>query len=158
MGLLFATKFWHKSRPNEPPRAKCCYRSATPRSSDVSLDRQPHPPKSMRTKHLFHHGFLIPRIAAALCLFSGAVFLALFSFAADPPSGTLSAATPRLTYETGPNVQSNPSGQVGVVCNVALPCDEYTLTVNAAGFEGTHNVKITIQWPVPAEERRYSPK
>ncbi|HEV2841828.1 MAG TPA: PKD domain-containing protein [Chthoniobacterales bacterium] len=106
----------------------------------------------MRTKHLFNHGFLIPRIAAALCLFSGAVFLAFFSFAADPPSGTLSAATPRLTYETGPNVQSNPSGQVGVVCNVALPCDEYTLTVDATGFEGTHNVKISIQWPVPAED------
>ncbi len=114
----------------------------------------------MRTKHLFNHGFLIPRIAAALCLFSGAVFLTLFSFAADPPSGTLSAATPRLTYQTGPNVQSNPSGQVGLVCNVALPCDEYTLTVDATGFRG--HAQRQDYHPVAGPRRRlrrlYSPK
>src|SRR5687768_18421472 len=43
----------------------------------------------MRTKPLLNNGFLIPRIAAALVLISMAGFLAFYSFAAKPPSGTL---------------------------------------------------------------------
>ncbi|MFN2508628.1 MAG: PKD domain-containing protein [Chthoniobacterales bacterium] len=98
-------------------------------------------------------GFLIPRLALASGLLLAAGFLAFFSFAATPPSGTLDAAHPKLTYMTGPNVQSNPSGFAGtLVCNAAAPCDDYKLTVDASGFVGTHNIVITVVWPNNVED------
>src|SRR5919106_509066 len=98
-------------------------------------------------------GFFTLRALLALALCSVGVLLAMFSFAANPPSGTLNAANPKLTYTTGPNVQSNPSGFAGaLVCNAALPCDDFNLTVDATGFVGTHNILITVVWPNNAED------
>lgn len=71
---------------------------------------------------------------------------------ATPPGGTLTAAndeTNPLTYTSGPFFTSNASAQAtGVpVCNAALQCDDYLLTVNvSAGVAATKNVKIQILW------------
>jgi len=106
----------------------------------------------MQKKNLLPSGFLIHRVALALALFSGAVFLAFFSFAATPSSGTLTPASGRLTYTSGPFAQSNPSGAQGSpICNAALPCDHYTLTVTGTD-PVTHNIVITTSWPITAED------
>ena len=85
----------------------------------------------MRTNPLFHNGFLIPRIAAALFLVSAAVFLAFYSFAANPPSRTASAATARvapdaLTTPTLLHFHGNPDDMGGdppTPCAGSAPAD-----------------------------------
>ena len=108
----------------------------------------------MKQKSTSQSGILNTRVLIAVTLCSLSASLGWLSFAANPPSGTLSIATPFLTYTTGPNVQSNPSGFAGtLVCNAALPCDEYTLTVDVpAGTGTTHNVIVTVSWDIPAED------
>ena len=67
------------------------------------------------------------------------------ALAGTPSSGTLSPATPMLTYTYGPNAVSNPSAQSGTVsCNPA-PCDFYALTINLPADYAVTNPKDTIR-------------
>jgi hypothetical protein len=102
-------------------------------------------------------GLINPRVLSAFLLCSAGVLLALFSFAATPPSGTISLATPTLTYDAGPFFQANQSpvglGQldVGPRCDsMAFPCDTFALTVTLpAGYSAAHpfgGVKVTAGW------------
>jgi PKD domain-containing protein/S-layer family protein/BACON domain-containing protein/fibronectin type III domain protein len=74
---------------------------------------------------------------------------------ANPMSGTLTESSGPLTYNSGPFFVANPSAQATgtPTCNAALPCDDYTLTVNIpASFITTHRVKVVIEWPVAAAD------
>ncbi len=92
-------------------------------------------------------------ILATLAITAAALLATLAGSAANPASGTLSVANPTLTYTGGPNLVSNPSAQAGEVDCVNLPCDEYALTINVpAAYENTHQVRINVSWPIPAED------
>lgn len=93
------------------------------------------------------------------------ILVALFMFApaavhsATPPSGTLSVATPTLTYTYGPNVVSNPSAQAvdGGICSPpAQPCDHYDLTIDLpsdfATTNGNATIRISTAWNLPADD------
>src|SRR5438874_5473950 len=93
--------------------------------------------------------------AVALC-FVGAS-LGWLSFASTPSSGTLSTATPVVTYMAGPFNVPNQSpvgaGQldVGPRCDAnTFPCDNFVLTVTLpAGYVAAHPnaaVKVTMGW------------
>jgi hypothetical protein len=101
--------------------------------------------------------FFNPRIFAAFVLSSIGAWLAMFSFASTPSSGTLSTAVPVLTYTAGPFNVPNQSplgaGQldVGPRCDAnTFPCDNFTLTVTLpAGYVAAHPnaaVKVTMGW------------
>src|SRR5215510_5066802 len=75
--------------------------------------------------------------------------------AASPSSGTLTLASGPISYTGGPFVVANVSAQANgtPICNAALPCDDFTLTVNVpAGTDATKQVKVTIGWPVSAAD------
>src|SRR3984893_9364616 len=77
------------------------------------------------------------------------------AIAASPSSGTLTTTSGPLTYTGGPFVVANASAQANgtPVCNAALPCDDYTLTVSVPpGTETTKRVKIKVQWPLSAAD------
>ena len=92
--------------------------------------------------------------------FVSAGLLALFSAAvpaADPASGTLSVASPELSYAYGPNVISNASGTAELVCqSPVLPCDEYALTIDlpadyAAGHPNS-KIEISTAWDIDGDD------
>jgi hypothetical protein len=111
----------------------------------------------MRKKVSSQSGMLNPRILVAVMLCSVGAWMAMLSFASTPSSGTLSLATPVLTYTAGPFFQANQSpvglGQLdtGPRCDTgAFPCDSYGLTVSLpAGYSAAHPnaaVKVTMSW------------
>ncbi len=94
-------------------------------------------------------------MAVALC--SLGLSLAWLSFAATPPSGTITDTSGPIQYTAGPFTQPNPSplglGQLdsGPRCNGnTFPCDSYALTVSVpAGYVTAHPnaaVKVTMSW------------
>jgi hypothetical protein len=81
------------------------------------------------------------------------------AFAANPASGTLTDATPKVTYTGGPYAIPNPTDQANgnafPTCSSTIPaeqCDMFTLNVNvAAGDASTKQIRINIGWaPVTA--------
>src|SRR5262245_28830995 len=81
------------------------------------------------------------------------------ALAGTPSSGTLSEATPQLTYTYGPNVISNPSAQAqdgGVCQEPTFPCDHFALTVNLPANFATTNpnatIKVETTWTQPADD------
>lgn len=111
----------------------------------------------MRTKNASQSGLFNPRFLAACLLCAAGAWLAALSFAANPPSGTLTDVSGPLTYTAGPFTQPNQSplglGQLdsGPRCDdVSFPCDTYTLTVTMpAGFAAAHPnaaVKVAASW------------
>src|SRR3982074_2389060 len=81
-------------------------------------------------------GFLNVRVIIAVAFCSLGASLGWFSFAAMPPSGTLSDVNTLLTYDAGPFNVPNRSplgaGQLdtGPRCDAnTFPCDNYALTV-----------------------------
>ena len=99
-------------------------------------------------------GIFNPRVLLAFCLCSVGALLAIFSFADTNPSspGTVSLASPTLTYSGGPFVAANVTGNVGNPdCTAPMSCDDFTLTVNMAGGpdpDPTKHIKISVSWPV----------
>jgi Calx-beta domain len=85
-----------------------------------------------------------------LCLIGIGVSVTRMVLAGTPSSGTLSPATPLLTYTGGPFATSNPTSPVGEnppVCSPATPCDEFALHVDIpAGNTTNYSVVITIDW------------
>src|SRR5438067_215814 len=99
-------------------------------------------------------GAFNPRIFAAFILCSIGLWLAMFSFASTPSSGTLSETTPVLMYDAGPFLVANPTPilfvDVGPECGPGQPCDNYTLNVNLSSTYLTNNpnasIKVTLSW------------
>ncbi len=99
-------------------------------------------------------GAFNPRVFAAFILCSIAAWLAMFSFASTPSSGTLSEANPVLTYDAGPFAVANPTPilfvDVGPECGPGQPCDNYTLSVTLSSTYLTNNpnasIKVTLSW------------
>lgn len=80
-------------------------------------------------------------------------FAASAVLAATPPSGTLSPATPELTYTYGPNVVSNPSGTAELMClNPVVPCDMYALTVEIPAGGPTYTMTIETSWAAASDD------
>ncbi|HEX8679071.1 MAG TPA: hypothetical protein VF683_03890, partial [Chthoniobacterales bacterium] len=110
----------------------------------------------MRNKPSLESGLFNRRTVAAVVLCTLGGWMAMLSFASTPSSGTLSDATPVLTYTAGPFLQANASplglGQLdtGPRCNAALPCDNYALNVSLpAGYAAAHpnaSVRVTLSW------------
>ena len=111
----------------------------------------------MKKKSTSESGLFNRRTVAAFFLCSAGVVLAMFSLASTPPSGTISVATPMLTYDAGPFFVANQSplglGQLdnGPRCDdTTFPCDTFALTVNLpAGYSAAHpfgGVKVTVGW------------
>src|SRR4026208_248624 len=102
--------------------------------------------------------FFNPRIFAAFVLCSVGVWLAMFSFASTPSTGSLSdTGTTVLTYDAGPFLVANQSpvglGQVdsGPRCDSpGFECDTYTLNTNISStYLSTHgnaSIKVTMFW------------
>ena len=113
----------------------------------------------MRKNPAPESGLFNPRILLAIALCSAGALLGVLSFAATPPSGTLSLATPTLMYNgSGPYVVPNATAQAnGTPICAPDPggqlCDDFTLTINVpAGTSATKQVKISVGWPVSAAD------
>jgi hypothetical protein len=95
-------------------------------------------------------------LASIAAVASATIVATLISSAATPSSGTLSVATPTLSYTGGgPYVVANASAQANgaPICNAALPCDDYTLTISVpGGTDATKRVRISVLWPVSAAD------
>ncbi len=111
----------------------------------------------MKTNTASQSGLSNPRILFAFALCSFAVLLAVFSFADTNPAspGTVSLASPTLTYMGGPFVAPNVSAQVALNCTAPMSCDDFVLTVNMAGGpnpDPTKHVKISVGWPLSSAD------
>jgi hypothetical protein len=108
----------------------------------------------MRRKIISGSGLVSPRILLALALCSAGTLFCVLSFAATPPSGTLTLNSGPLTYVGGPFVLSNPTAQAGApVCTVPMSCDDYALTIDVpAGTDATKTVKVVVGWPISSAD------
>jgi hypothetical protein len=92
------------------------------------------------------------------CTLSLVTLAVSFSLASTPSSGTLTDASPTITYTAGPflvpNVTDNVSGTP--LCDSTIPaeqCDTFQLTVNVASTDAsTKRIKVTISFPISAGE------
>ena len=126
----------------------------------------------MQTNPTPKSGFINLRNLFAVLLCSVGVLLATFSFAdkpkqvplpasrikpdSVPPNGTISPASPTLTYTGGPFVAPNVTAQAGTVnCTVPMSCDDFALTVNMSpgpNPDPAKHVKISVGWPVSSAD------
>src|SRR5260370_42576771 len=90
-------------------------------------------------------GIFNPRnlLGVFLCLSGVSLAMLRFSFAAPPPTGTLTDVSPSLTYTAGPFTTSNPSPitQVdsGPRCDAQFPFDFLYLAMTLhAGYHPAH--------------------
>ncbi len=95
---------------------------------------------------------MMPVLFAAL-----AAVLTSPAIAANPSGGTLSPATPAISYTGGPYTGSNPSNQLGDPDCSLVPntCDDYALTVDVDAVYLSANpnaiVQIRVEWPGPSD-------
>jgi PKD repeat protein len=96
-----------------------------------------------------------PRIFVAFLLCSIGLWLAMFSVASTPSSGTLTTSSGPLNYSAGPFTVSNatpvPLVDSGPTCNgTTNPCDNYTLSVQLPSGYAAANpnavIKVTMSW------------
>lgn len=116
----------------------------------------------MKTRNSKETASFNPRIFAAFLLGSAAVWLAMFSFAATPPSGTLTDTSGPLEYTAGPFFQPNAFGNsIAGECDPdpsdpLVPCDIYRLTVTLpANYATTHpnqSVIVRVEWGTAAAD------
>src|SRR5262249_48139938 len=75
--------------------------------------------------------------------------------ASTPASGTITELTPTASYTAGPFLVPNPTPTPvvgsGPTCDMAHPCDSYTLNISLpANYQATHPndvVAISVSWP-----------
>lgn len=94
-------------------------------------------------------------IAVAVCLVAVLLGTTFLTSAANPSGGTLTTGSGPLTYSGGPFVVPNASAQANgtPICNAALPCDDFALTINVpAGTDTTKQIKVNVQWPVSSAD------
>lgn len=116
----------------------------------------------MKTRCSKETGSFNPRIFAAFLFGSAAVWMAMFSFAATPSSGTLTDASGPVEYAAGPFFQPNVFGNsIPGECdpdpsNPLVPCDVYRLTVTLpADYATTHpnqSVFVRVEWGTAAAD------
>ncbi|MBA3544563.1 MAG: hypothetical protein H0T83_09030 [Chthoniobacterales bacterium] len=116
----------------------------------------------MRKKTPSQSAFFNPRIFSAFLLCSCGLFLAMFSFASVPTSGTLTDTSGPLTYTAGPFFAPNVFGNtIPGECDPdpsfpLVPCDIYRLTVTLpADYAQTNpntSVFVRVEWPTPAAD------
>src|SRR4051794_26508244 len=114
----------------------------------------------MHTQPTAQSGIFNLRVAMAIALSSVALSLGWFSFAATPPSGTLTDTSGPLTYTAGPFFQPNAFGNsIAGECDPdpsdpLVPCDVYRLHVSLpAGWTTAHpdmHLFVRVEWSVPA--------
>src|SRR4051812_34124590 len=106
-------------------------------------------PPEEKALHLFSRYY---RTLPCLFVLAGA------ALASTPSSGTLTDASPSLTYTAGPfavpNLTDNVNGTP--LCDPTIPaeqCDTFQLTVNVAKSDATtKRVRVTISFPIAAGE------
>lgn len=93
-------------------------------------------------------------LAAATALSTAGALAVVPAMAASPPSGTVSAAGPSVTWAAGPFALPNVTGTAGEVsCGAATPCDDYALTVDVpAGYDAGHSLRVEVSWPTAAAD------
>jgi PKD repeat protein len=110
----------------------------------------------MRKNSSSESGAFNPRVFFACILCAIGASLAFVSFAATPPSGTLTDASGPLNYTAGPFNVANPTPlpeglDAGPECsNPTQPCDDFALTITLpAGYKAAHpnvTAKVTLSW------------
>ena len=112
-------------------------------------------PTPMRRNTNSQAAFFNPRIFGAFLLCSVGAWLAMFSFASTPSSGTLTDTSGPVSYTAGPFFVSNPTPVIeldsGPECGgSSQPCDDFALTVSLpSGFHTSNpnaSVKVTLSW------------
>lgn len=116
----------------------------------------------MKTPDPTQTGAFNPRLLAGFLLCSAAVWLAMLSFAANPPNGALTDTSGPLEYTAGPFFFPNAFGNsIANECdpdpnNPLLPCDVYRLTVHLPAEYATTNpnqsVFVRVEWGTPAAD------
>ncbi len=118
-------------------------------------------------------GFSLTRLTVALLLCLTGVSLAALSWAAQPRSsrhsaklggpaaptpgtGTVSLATPTLSYTDGPFVVPNVTGTAGDPdCTAPMSCSDFGLTVDMSGGpdpDPGKQVRVSVEWPLSAAD------
>lgn len=102
---------------------------------------------------------LLSRLTRPATVLLGAAVVALAAVsapatAATPSSGTVTDTSPTVTWTAGPHLVANVTGTLGnPSCGPATPCDDFALTVRTpAGYDTTHQLKISLQWPNSAAD------
>ncbi len=116
----------------------------------------------MKTPNSKQTGAFIPRVLAAFLLCCAAVFMAMLSFAATPPSGALTDSSGPLEYKAGPFFEPNAFGNtLAAWCDPTggeptAPCDVYRLTValpeNYATTNPNQSVFVRVEWGTSAAD------
>src|SRR5919109_2671211 len=100
----------------------------------------------MKKKNGSESGLVNPRTFLAFVFCTIGISIGMFSFAANPPSGTVSESTPTVTW-TGAIMPANPDLLDSPRCagSNASACDNFNLTITApsAGF-GPYVVEIQL--------------
>src|SRR5437660_2312165 len=114
----------------------------------------------MKTSPGSESGLVSPRVFAAFLLGAAGAFLAMYSFAATPSSGTLTDTSGPLTYTAGPFFQPNVFGNtIAGECDPdptdpLVPCDTYQLHVVLPADYVKNNpdqhLFVRIDWSTPA--------
>ncbi len=69
-----------------------------------------------------------------------------------PTSGTISPASPTLTYSDGPFVIPNVTAQAGdPICTVPMSCSDFGLTIDMSpgpNPDPTKQVRVSVNWPI----------
>jgi hypothetical protein len=108
----------------------------------------------MQTNSSPESGLFTPRILLAFVLCSAAVFLTVFSFAANPPSGTITPASSPVTWTgTGNGVPPAVGGESD--CEQGANCDAFKLTISGTPAQWAaagKQVKIRIEWLLNASD------
>src|SRR6266478_4001229 len=109
----------------------------------------------MKTNPGSESGAFNPRAFVAFLLCAAAGLLGMLSFAATPPSGTLTDTSGPVAYTAGPFFVANPTPVIevdsGPECfGSEQPCDDYALTVTLpSGYAAAHPnaaIKVTMSW------------
>src|SRR6266446_105469 len=109
----------------------------------------------MKTNPGSESGAFNPRAFVAFLLCAAAGLLGMLSFAATPPSGTLTDTSGPVAYTAGPFFVANPTPVIevdsGPECfGSEQPCDDYALTVTLPpGYAAAHPnaaIKVTMSW------------
>jgi hypothetical protein len=109
----------------------------------------------MQTNPAPESGLFIPRILLAFVLCSAAAFLAVLSFAANPPAGTItpSTTTPVTWVGTALGIPPAPGGESD--CEEGVNCDNFKLTISGTPADWVaagKQVKVRIEWATPASD------
>lgn len=97
-------------------------------------------------------GIFTPRALLALVFICASAFLVYVSFAADPPSGTITPGSGNVTW-TGTG--SQPTGGAEDACEEGVSCDSFELTISGTPADWAAAAKLVhveINWSLPTSD------